>query len=307
MQALVDQYLQHLTSERRLSPHTSDAYRRDLSLLVNHLQQQNVSDVVQIREFHIRQLLGSLHGSGLSGRSLQRALSAWRQFFAWLGSQRLVESNPVAAIRAPKSPRKLPKTLDVDQMNRFLSIDDNSWLAKRDHAMLELFYSSGLRLSELAGLDLLAIDLSEGLVRVTGKGNKVRVVPVGSVAVTALRDWLSVRTEGIPTGTLQHALFIGQKGARLGVRAIQLRLKHYSLKQGMDEPVHPHMLRHAFASHMLESSGDLRAVQELLGHASISTTQIYTHLDFQHLAKVYDAAHPRAQRKSGADSDINPI
>jgi hypothetical protein len=166
--------------------------------------------------------------------------------------------------------------------------------------MLELFYSSGLRLSELAGLDLVALDLSEGLVRVTGKGNKVRVVPVGRVAITALRDWLAVRASTLEPGALQTALFVGQQGNRLGVRAIQLRLKHYSLKQGMDEPVHPHMLRHAFASHMLESSGDLRAVQELLGHASISTTQIYTHLDFQHLAKVYDAAHPRAQRKSGA-------
>lgn len=303
MQALIDQYLQHLTSERRLSAHTIDAYRRDLALLGSHLQQQVAGDVAQVREFHIRQLLAGLHGKGLSGRSLQRALSAWRQFFAWLGSQRLVTSNPVIAIRAPKSPRKLPKTLDVDQMNRFLSIDDDSWLATRDHAMLELFYSSGLRLSELAELDLLAIDLSEGLVRVTGKGKKVRVVPVGSVAIRALRDWNAVRTEAIPPGTLQNALFISQNGKRLGVRAIQLRLKHYSLKQGMDEPVHPHMLRHAFASHMLESSGDLRAVQELLGHASISTTQIYTHLDFQHLAKVYDAAHPRAQRKPDADAD----
>ena len=277
MQALVDQYLQHLSSERRLSSHTTEAYRRDLLLLVNHLQQQAVSAVAQVREFHIRQLLAGLHGKGLSGRSLQRALSAWRQFFVWLGSQRLVDSNPVSAIRAPKSPRKLPKTLDVDQMNRFLSIDDDSWLATRDHAMLELFYSSGLRLSELAGLDLLAVDLSEGLVRVTGKGNKVRIVPVGSVALRALRDWLAVRADAMPPGTTENAL---------------------------DEPVHPHMLRHAFASHMLESSGDLRAVQELLGHASISTTQIYTHLDFQHLAKVYDAAHPRAQRKSGADPDF---
>ncbi|HSC75463.1 MAG TPA: tyrosine recombinase XerC [Pseudomonadales bacterium] len=307
MQALVGQYLQHLTSERRLSPHTTEAYGRDLALLASPLQQQAINDVAQVREFHIRQLLAGLHSKGLSGRSLQRVLSAWRQFFAWLGSRHLVESNPVAAIRAPKSPRKLPKTLDVDQMNRFLSIDDDSWLAKRDHAMLELFYSSGLRLSELAGLDLSAVDLSEGLVRVTGKGNKVRVVPVGRVAVIALRDWLAVRAEGIPQDAVQHALFIGQKGARLGVRAIQLRLKHYSVKQGMDEPVNPHMLRHAFASHMLESSGDLRAVQELLGHASISTTQIYTHLDFQHLAKVYDAAHPRAQRKSDTDSDINHI
>lgn len=303
MQARVDQYLEHLASERRLSSHTTEAYRRDLATLVTTLLQQSVADFSQVREFHIRQLLASLHGKGLSGRSMQRALSAWRQFFVWLGSQRLVDSNPVAAIRAPKSPRKLPKTLDVDQMNRFLAIDEDSWLAKRDHAMLELFYSSGLRLSELAGLDLMAIDLSEGLVRVTGKGSKVRIVPIGRMALTALRDWLAVRTSQIPEGAVQHALFIGQQGQRLGARAIQLRLKHYSLKQGMDEPVHPHMLRHAFASHMLESSGDLRAVQELLGHASISTTQIYTHLDFQHLAKVYDAAHPRAQHKSGTRTD----
>jgi integrase/recombinase XerC len=303
MQARVDQYLQHLASERRLSPHTTEAYRRDLAMLVTPLQQQSVTDLSQVREFHIRQLLAGLHGKGLSGRSMQRALSAWRQFFVWLGSQRLVDSNPVASIRAPKSPRKLPKTLDVDQMNRFLAIDEDSWVARRDHAMLELFYSSGLRLSELAGLDLMALDLSEGLVRVTGKGSKVRIVPVGRMALTALRDWLGVRSNRIPESEVQHALFIGQQGKRLGVRAIQLRLKHYSLKQGMDEPVHPHMLRHAFASHMLESSGDLRAVQELLGHASISTTQIYTHLDFQHLAKVYDAAHPRAQRTSGEHPD----
>jgi integrase/recombinase XerC len=297
MQALVDRYLQHLTSERRLSSHTTAAYGHDLSLLTAHAQQQEISNPSQVREFHIRQLLASLHSKGLSGRSLQRVLSSWRQFFVWLGRQRLVDSNPVAAIRAPKSPRKLPKTLDVDQMNRFLAIDNDSWLASRDSAMLELFYSSGLRLSELAGLDLVAVDLHEGLVRVTGKGSKMRVVPMGSVAITALRSWLAVRSECIPPGSVQDALFIGQQGKRLGVRAIQLRLKHYSLKQGMDEPVHPHMLRHAFASHMLESSGDLRAVQELLGHASISTTQIYTHLDFQHLAKVYDAAHPRAQRR----------
>jgi integrase/recombinase XerC len=232
---------------------------------------------------------------------LQRLLSAWRQFFAWLGRQHLVDSNPVAAVRAPKSARKLPKTLDVDQMSRLLSIDDDSWLARRDHAMFELFYSSGLRLSELAQLDLTAIDLREGLVRVTGKSGKVRVLPVGKTAIAVLQQWLRVRSENLPEGSVQQALFINQKGQRLGVRAIQLRLKHYSLKQGMDEPVHPHMLRHAFASHMLESSGDLRAVQELLGHASISTTQIYTHLDFQHLASVYDAAHPRAHKRARND------
>lgn len=301
MQAHIEQYLQYLAGERRLSPHTISAYQRDLTLLSAHAQQHTIADVTQWREFHIRQLVVALHHKGMSGRSLQRLLSAWRQFFAWLGQKRIVDSNPVAAVRAPKSGRKLPKTLDVDQMNRLLSIDDDSWLARRDHAMFELFYSSGLRLSELAGLDLLAIDLSEGLVRVTGKGGKVRVIPVGKTAITVLQQWLRVRAETIPQDTVQAALFINQKAQRLGVRAIQLRLKHYSVKQGMDEPVHPHMLRHAFASHMLESSGDLRAVQELLGHASISTTQIYTHLDFQHLANVYDAAHPRAHKRARPD------
>ena len=301
MQAHIEQYLQYLASERRLSPHTISAYQRDLALLSAHAQQHAIADVTQWREFHIRQLVASLHHKGLSGRSLQRLLSGWRQFFAWLGQKRIVDSNPVAAVRAPKSARKLPKTLDVDQMSRLLSIDDGSWLARRDHAMFELFYSSGLRLAELAGLDLTALDLVEGLVRVTGKGGKVRVVPVGKTAINVLRQWLRVRGENMPEGTVQAALFINQKAQRLGVRAIQLRLRHYSIKQGMDEPVHPHMLRHAFASHMLESSGDLRAVQELLGHASISTTQIYTHLDFQHLANVYDAAHPRAHKRTHKD------
>ena len=203
--------------------------------------------------------------------------------------------NPVAAVRAPKSARKLPKTLDVDQMNQFLSIAPDSWLALRDRAMLELFYSSGLRLSELANLTLDTLNLDEGLVRVLGKGNKMRIVPVGRVAITAVREWLTVRNDTSRETCAQ--VFVTQQQQPLTPRAIQLRLKHYSLKQGMQEPVHPHMLRHAFASHMLESSGDLRAVQELLGHANISTTQIYTHLDFQHLAKVYDAAHPRAQKR----------
>jgi integrase/recombinase XerC len=301
MQADIEQYLQYLAGERRLSPHTLAAYGRDLALLQTHAQQQAIADLTQWREFHIRQLVAALHHQGLSGRSLQRLLSAWRQFFAWLGRRRLVSSNPVAAVRAPKSARKLPKTLDVDQMSRLLHIDDDSWLARRDHAMFELFYSSGLRLSELANLDLSAMDLREGLVRVTGKGGKVRVLPVGKTALAVLQQWLHVRSKNLAEGSVQAALFINQKGQRLGVRAIQLRLKHYSIKQGMDEPVHPHMLRHAFASHMLESSGDLRAVQELLGHASISTTQIYTHLDFQHLAHVYDAAHPRARKRSRPD------
>ncbi|MEZ5538700.1 MAG: tyrosine recombinase XerC [Pseudomonadales bacterium] len=303
MQAQFDRYLQYLASERRLSPHTVSAYQRDLVLLAQHAQQNALSDWAQWREFHVRQLVAALHHKGLSGRSLQRLLSAWRQFFAWLGRQHLVDSNPVAAVRAPKSAKKLPKALDVDQMNRLLAIDDDNWIARRDHAMFELFYSSGLRLSELAGLDLNAIDLAEGLVRVTGKGGKVRVLPVGRMAIKTLQQWLRVRGEKIAEGATEYALFINQKGLRLGVRAIQLRLKHYSVKQGLDEPAHPHMLRHAFASHMLESSGDLRAVQELLGHASISTTQIYTHLDFQHLANVYDAAHPRAHKRAPKAGD----
>ncbi len=303
MQALVEQYLQHLRVERQLSPHTGAAYERDLEHLLTFANSHALTDPRQLREFHMRQLLAQLHGAGLGPRSLQRTLSAWRQFFTWLASRRLIDSNPVAAVRAPKTARKLPKTLDVDQMNRFLAIDDNSWLALRDRAMLELFYSSGLRLSELAGLDLAALRLDDGLVQVLGKGGKSRIVPVGSHAVAALREWLPARRLKLAPENSENAVFIGQQGVRLGTRAIQLRLKHYSLKQGMEEPVHPHMLRHAFASHMLESSGDLRAVQELLGHANISTTQIYTHLDFQHLAKVYDAAHPRAQKRATTVED----
>lgn len=302
MQAAIDEYLQHLRVERRLSPHTLQAYRRDLALLQSYATAQQLQGPADIRELHIRQLVARLHGQGLSGRSLQRALSAWRQFFAWLASRHALAANPAAGVRAPKSARKLPKTLDVDQMGQFLALEGEAWIVRRDRAMLELFYSSGLRLAELAALDRDALQLDEGLVRVTGKGSKVRVVPVGRPALAALREWLQVR-DTPPTGTHwpagddNAALFIGQSGRRLGTRAIQLRLRHYSLQQGMAEPVHPHMLRHAFASHVLESSGDLRAVQELLGHANISTTQIYTHLDFQHLARVYDAAHPRAQKR----------
>lgn len=292
MQALVDQYLQHLASERRLSPHTIEAYRRDLALLCEHAASQQIADIGQWREFHIRTLLAAEHARGLSGRSLQRVLSAWRQFFAWLGQRRLVSSNPAAAIRAPKSPRKLPKTLDVDQMSRLLAIEDDDWLSRRDRAMLELFYSSGLRLSELAGLDLPALDLDEGLVRVTGKGRKVRVVPIGRLAIAALRDWLALRGTALPPGEAQQAVFTSQQGARLGPRAIQLRLKHYSLKQGMDEPVHPHMLRHAFASHLLHNGADLRVVQTLLGHADISTTQIYTHVLEERLKAMVRDLHP---------------
>ena len=297
LDAAIEAYLSHLAVERQLSAHTLAAYQRDLVQLSTFATQQQIASCAAVQEFHIRHLVASLHSKGLSGRSLQRALSAWRQFFTWLGSRHAVSMNPVAAIRAPKSARKLPKTLDVDEMSRFLAIAPDSWLALRDRAMLELFYSSGLRLSELATLTMATLNLQEGLVRVLGKGNKERLLPIGRLAVTALHEWLLARRE-VDNGDAANTVFIGQQGRPLTSRAIQLRLKHYSVKQGMQEPVHPHMLRHAFASHMLESSGDLRAVQELLGHANISTTQIYTHLDFQHLAKVYDAAHPRAHKRT---------
>jgi integrase/recombinase XerC len=232
MQAHIEQYLQYLAGERRLSPHTLSAYQRDLALLSAHAQQQAIEQLKQWREFHIRQLVAALHNKGMSGRSLQRLLSAWRQFFAWLGRQHLVDSNPVAAVRAPKSARKLPKTLDVDQMSRLLSIDDDSWLARRDHAMFELFYSSGLRLSELAQLDLTAIDLREGLVRVTGKSGKVRVLPVGKTAIAVLQQWLRVRSENLPEGSVQQALFINQKGTAFRCARDSAALKTLQLETG---------------------------------------------------------------------------
>lgn len=300
LQTDVDAWLRHLQVERQLSGHTLEAYRRDTQRLLDHLNAQDIHHSHEVREFHIRHLVASEHAKGLSGRSLQRLLSAWRQLFTWLGARHAVNQNPVANVHAPKSARKLPKTLDVDEMGHFLDIAPDSALAQRDRAMLELFYSSGLRLSELASLRLQALNLAEGLVRVTGKGNKVRLVPVGSVAIAAVQAWLSQHPD---PHNLQAAVFTGPQGQALTPRAIQLRLKHHSLKQGMRQPVHPHMLRHAFASHLLESSGDLRAVQELLGHANISTTQVYTHLDFQRLADVYDAAHPRAQRSTPDPAD----
>jgi integrase/recombinase XerC len=244
----------------------------------------------------VRQYISSLHHQDLSGRSMQRVLSAIRSLYRFLIREGLADNNPAQVVQAPKSEKRLPSTLDVDQVNSLLNITaEKGPLAIRDKAMMELFYSSGLRLAELAGLNLRDIDFADQLVYVTGKGNKRRTVPIGNVAIQAINHWLAIRSE---LGFLeQNALFISQQGRRLGVRSIQKRLQHWGKQQGVSEHVHPHRLRHAFASHMLESSGDLRAVQELLGHADISTTQIYTHVDFQHLAKVYDSAHPRARKK----------
>ena len=289
------EFEQHLRTERRLSLHTVNSYKRDLNKLAVWCTQQSLLHPNQLDSQHIRQCMAMLHRKGLGGRSIQRWLSSLRTFFNYGLKHRWLTSNPANGIAAPKSPKKLPKTLDVDQINQFLSLPESNWIDCRDHAIIELLYSSGLRLAELANLNLTDVDLREAMVTVTGKGNKTRQLPIGRQALGAMKSWLKRRQELKKTDL--PAMFLSQHGKRLSPRSIQDRLKKIGIKQGMQGKVHPHMLRHSFASHLLESSGDLRAVQELLGHQNISTTQIYTHLDFQHLAKVYDKAHPRAQKK----------
>lgn len=296
LQQEIDLFLQYLEQEKRLSIHTVKNYQRDLTQLIIFCKQQELAPWSQLKAKDIRQFIAQLHRQGLAGRSIQRALSAVRSFYRFLIREGLTETNPAQAVQAPKTEKRLPSTLDVDQMQNLLEhTEQDTVIACRDRAMMELFYSSGLRLAELASLNIRDVDYGDSLVYVTGKGNKSRVVPVGKAAITALQTWLAKRDE---LGFFeQSALFITQQGRRLGVRSIQKRLSYWGKKQGISEQVHPHRLRHAFASHMLEASGDLRAVQELLGHADISTTQIYTHVDFQHLARVYDDAHPRAKKK----------
>ena len=294
--AAVDDYLAELADQRRQSPHTVSNYRRDLKRL--HTLAGD-ADLAGLQVFQIRRFVAQLHAQGLSGRSLGRMLSAWRGFFAWLGQRQLVPANPCDGIRPPKSPRLLPKALSVDEAAALLTPDDDGdpALSARDVAMFELFYSSGLRLAELAALDIDALDgvLHEGEVRVLGKRSKARIVPVGIKAREALAAWAVLREQLAAVD--EPALFVSRRGVRLSHRAIQERLGRQAVRAGLPRHVHPHMLRHSFASHVLQSSGDLRAVQEMLGHASIASTQVYTHLDFQHLAKVYDAAHPRAKAK----------
>lgn len=291
----VDAYLSELSDQRRLSPHTVVNYRRDLDKL---RLAAGETPLDQLLVHHIRRFVAQMHARGLSGRSLGRVLSAWRGFFAWLGERGLVRANPCEAIKAPKSPRLLPKALSVDETSRLLepADDEDPRLEARDAAMFELFYSSGLRLAELVGLERGALDsiVHEGEVRVLGKRNKLRLVPVGRQACTALQAWAAVRDELAAAD--ETALFVSRRGRRISPRMVQLRLAQRAVRLGLPGHVHPHMLRHSFASHVLQSSGDLRAVQEMLGHASIASTQVYTHLDFQHLAKVYDSAHPRAKR-----------
>ncbi len=293
----VDRYLDELAQQRRQSPHTVSNYRRDLHVLAGLIAESSGSiTYCTLQGHHIRRFMAQLHARGLGGRSLARMLSAWRGFYRWLGLRGEVSANPVEGVKAPKSPRALPKVLSPDEANRLLDHAGGDSLELRDQAMFELFYSSGLRLAELAALDLACLhDVAEGEIKVFGKRGKERHVPVGGKAREAIERWAQQRAlVALPEET---ALFVGQRGARIHPRVIEERLKQRALTQGLPVNVHPHMLRHSFASHMLQSSGDLRAVQEMLGHASIASTQIYTHLDFQHLAQVYDKAHPRAKRK----------
>ena len=293
----LDAYLEHLRSERQLSAHTLSAYRRDLDKLRAFAQDEQLADWQALDSARLRRLIAHLHQQGLSSRSLARLLSACRGLYQYLGREGLCRHDPAAGLSAPKGQRRLPRALDADRAQQlFATAADDDFLARRDQAILELLYSSGLRLSELVGLDLLQLDLDEGLVRVSGKGNRERIVPIGRPARTALRAWLAVR-QGLAS---EPALFINRHGRRLSARSVQLRVRQAGIRE-LGEHLHPHMLRHSFASHLLESSQDLRAVQELLGHAAIRTTQVYTHLDFQHLAKVYDSAHPRARQRKDPD------
>ena len=285
-------FLDHLRVERRMSAHTLDAYRRDLDALTQWCEHHGRGDPLRLNAEDLRAFIAAEHRRGLTPKSLQRRLSACRSFYAWQVKQGVLMASPAAAIRAPKSPRKLPQVLDADEMTRLVEVPTDTPMGVRDRAMLELFYSSGLRLSELCGLRWRELALADGLVTVTGKGRKTRVVPVGSHARDALLAW---REASRPAP--DAPVFPGRAGGPISPRTVQLRLRALAMQQGLFKRVHPHLLRHSFASHVLESSGDLRGVQELLGHADIATTQIDTHLDFQHLAKVYDAAHPRARRK----------
>lgn len=285
----------HLRDERRLSPRTLHAYLRDLEQFARYCTERDVTQWSQVDAALVRAYAAKCHRRGLGSRSLQRALSAIRGLFEYLLREGGASHNPAQGVAAPKQGRRLPDALDVDETERLLALKGDDPLAVRDRAIMELMYSSGLRLAELVALDLGAVDLRDGTVRVTGKGAKTRVVPVGRAACAALRTWLERR--GQLAQATEPALFVSQRGGRLQPRSVQQRLRQWGLRQGLAAHVHPHKLRHSFATHLLESSGDLRAVQELLGHANIGTTQVYTHLDFQHLAKVYDQAHPRARKK----------
>ena len=304
---LIDRYLAHAQFEKRLAARTVALYTEDLKRLQALAQEAGVS-LAQVQAHHVRRWMAQMHSSGRTPRGIALIVSGWRGFYSWMGRESLISSNPLAGLRAPKAAKPLPKALNVDDavhLTEYRNDDQDSWLQARDIAMVELLYSSGLRVAELTGLDVQAsaqargwIDMDGAEAHVLGKGSKRRSVPVGQQAMQALQAWMAVRSQGLPAQSqAQTALFVGQRGTRLSSQAIWQRLRQRGVQAGMSTALHPHMLRHSFASHVLQSSGDLRAVQELLGHANISTTQVYTRLDYQHLAKAYDAAHPRARRK----------
>ncbi len=291
----IDRFIHHLTYERRLSPLTCKHYRRDLLALSRFCDKSAVEHWADLDSEHFRAFAASSYRSGLSARSIQRQLSAARTFFRYLLREKCVQRNPVSSVSAPKGPKRLPGNLDADRMARLLEIQGEGPIVERDRAILELLYSSGLRLAELTGLNCGDVDVQAATVHVTGKGNKDRIVPVGRHALRALALW--TKSRGQLADTDETALFVSNRGTRISSRSVQARVSHWAKQQGIDTKVYPHLFRHSFATHMLESSHDLRGVQELLGHANISTTQVYTHLDFQHLAQIYDKTHPRARKK----------
>jgi len=292
-------FVKHLEHEKRLSPHTVSNYQRDLELFLKYCETHDIKNWRDCSVYFLRAFIASKYRNGLGGRSIQRHLASIRSFFHYLVRESVVKNNPLIGLSAPKAERKLPNPLDVDQLSQLLNHEEsNDPIVIRDLAMLELMYSSGLRLAELVSLDVSDIDLKDAAIPVTGKGNKTRIVPVGKIALERIKQWCSVR--GRFCQDKEPALFVSRRGTRIAARSVQQRFKNWGIKKALDSHLHPHRLRHSFASHLLESSGDLRAVQELLGHADISTTQIYTHLDYQHLAEVYDRAHPRARKRRKA-------
>jgi integrase/recombinase XerC len=302
----IDRFASHLKHERRMSAHTVAAYLADVARLAGFCDARRIARFGDMDTVNVRTFAAADHSRGLGARSIQRRLSAVRTFYEFLVRERASARNPAVDVRAPKQKKRLPTTLDADQMGRLLAFRSDDALSSRDKAVMELFYSSGLRLTELVSLDVSSIDLKDRTVRVTGKGAKSRILPIGRHAVAALEHWLEERAALLKiarrgaqpgSGAQQRAVFVGRAGRRLSARAVQLRVDLWARRQGLGVHVHPHMFRHSFATHLLESSGNLRGVQELLGHADIGTTQVYTHLDFQHLAKVYDASHPRARRR----------
>ena len=291
----IERFLSHLAQERRVSRHTVSAYEHDLVALAEFAKKRGIDTWGGLDHLQLRTFAAALHGAGLNPRSIQRRLSAARTFYEYLMREGHCSRNPALDVRAPKPKKRLPATLDADQMGRLLAFRVDDALSARDKAIMELFYSSGLRVSELLGLEVLGVDLADRTVRVLGKGNKTRIVPIGRQAIDALKKWLKERGGLVRPDV--DALFVGRWGRPLSARAVQLRVDAWGRRQGIGVHMHPHVFRHSFATHLLESSGDLRGVQELLGHADISTTQVYTHLDFQRLATVYEAAHPRARRR----------